>query len=257
MRDTTHSNSTGPASPEAALVTGQRTSGLSASLTTLLKFGGAATALGLLVGWLYQQGLMDGMDLPAAMFPTKLEDLLFMTYVAAIGFSTSALKAFGENLLLLGLIAVSFGLVVGLVLSISLLAEERLGIRGWATRFLQRMATRRFALGLTIGVGSGVGTMASLMAVCMTASLLVLVPMPAYFAGKEEGTRLRSITQCTSPEGVLLHRCAEVVFQDGERIVGVYLAGTPGFLALRVGASSTVYTQPVKTIRFGSRASET
>lgn len=254
MRDTIHSNTTPEVAPQATLLTAQRTTGLSASLTTLLKFGGAATALGLLVGWLYQQGLMDGMDLPAVMFPTKLEDLLFMTYVAAIGFSTAALKSFGENLLLLGLVAVLFGLVVGLILSISLLAEEKLGIKGWATRLLQQAASRRFAFGLVVGIGSGVGTMASLMAVCMAASLLILLPMPAYFAGKEEGTRLRSMTHCTDAEGVLLHKCAEVTFQDGERVVGVYLAGTPGFLALRVGRNSMVYTQPVKTIRFGARA---
>ena len=75
-----------------------RSPGFSASFSTLLKFGGAATAIGLLIGWLYQQGLMDGMELPAAMFPAKVEDLLFMTYLVALGLSTAALKAFGTTL---------------------------------------------------------------------------------------------------------------------------------------------------------------
>jgi hypothetical protein len=230
----------------------QRSQGLSASLTTLIKFGGAATAIGLLIGWLYQQGLMDGMELPAVMFPTKLEDLLFMTYLVALSLSNAAWKVFGEHLILLSLGSILFGIAVGLLISLSFLIEDHLSLRGWATRVLQRAAKSRYALGVAVGVGSGVGTVATLVAVGTAASFMVVLPLAAYTAGKEEGVRVRSTTECTNASGPLLTKCAEAVFEDGERVVGVYLAGTSGALALRVGGNSVVYMRPVRTIRFGA-----
>ena len=100
-------------------------SSLSNSLTTLLKLGGAVTATGFLVGWLYQQGLMDGMELPSNIFPAKIEDLLFMTYLVALAASTVALSSFAEYLIWGAIAAIIAGLVVGVSVSMtSLFAPE-------------------------------------------------------------------------------------------------------------------------------------
>lgn len=228
-------------------------SALSNSLTTFIKFGGAATALGILVGWLYQQGLMDGMELPSNLFPTKFEDLLFMTYLAALVLSAAALKSYGQYLLVGAACALAAGLAVGVLLSASLVLEERLGLRGWATRLLQKVAQRRIALGMVVGTTSVIASTATVVGTCAAAVLLVLLPLPAYMAGREEGTRVRSMMECVDGSGALLTKCAEATFDNGEKVVGTYLAGGPGSLALRVDGNSVIFTQAVRTLRFGSK----
>lgn len=93
-----------------------------------------------------------------------------------------------------------------------------------------------------------IGTVAG--AVFVLASLYL--PLQIYEFGKERGARIAAVPGSNASQAELLTACAEVTFTDDHKIIGVYLAGEAGGLALRVDNQSIIFAQPVKTMRFGS-----
>ncbi|PSJ19419.1 hypothetical protein CVH10_22965, partial [Halomonas sp. ND22Bw] len=83
---------------------------------------------------------------------------------------------------------------VGALVAALLLFEDKQGLKGFGSRLVQWTAQRRLALGMVVGTTSVVVSVATVVGLCSAVVVLVLLPLPAYVAGKEEGTRLRSLT---------------------------------------------------------------
>jgi hypothetical protein len=218
----------------------------------LLKWLGFVSAVMALVGWLYHEGLINGMGLPSAFFPAKAEELPFLAYSYLITISSSAFSIIGKNLFHLALYIACLAFVIGVSVWLLVTVEDlKVGQRIKAA-MAKQARDRRHAFALVVGTASGVATSLSMLAVLLAVASFILAPLHAYQVGREEGMRVLSQTSCTAKNKELSRRCVEVTFDNGERVTGVLLAGTPGNLALRVAGKPVIYSRPVATMTAGT-----